>query len=227
MRCAEAPARGGRTRKRPAGTLADRAVCTVGQMSHETPEGRGLSVAQQRILETASQLFEAHGLRAVGINTIIAQSGVAKDTLYRHYASKDDLVVAVLRQRDAEWCGWLQSGVHRRAKAPADQLLAVFDVLDSDLRERDYRGSAFLAASTDYTDPAHPVRRACAEHKARVREWLGELAEQAGARDPEELAYGLMLLIDGALCARSMQNDRRAGARARRTAEILLRELSP
>jgi AcrR family transcriptional regulator len=193
-------------------------------MSHETPERPVLSVAQQRILDTAAQLFEANGLRAVGINTIIARSGVAKDTLYRHYPSKDDLVVAVLRQRDAQWCAWLKAGVRRRAEAPAAQLLAVFDVLDGDLRKRDYRGSAFLAASTDYADPEHPVRRACAEHKARVRAWLAELAEHAGAPDPEGLAYGLMLLIDGALCARSMQNDPRAGARARVTAEVLVRE---
>lgn len=196
------------------------------EAAHDTPEPPALSATQQRILDAASKLFDTHGVRGVGVNTIIAESGVAKDTLYRYYPSKDDLVVAVLRRRDAQWCAWLKAGVKRRATTPADQLLAVFDVLDRSLRARDYRGSAFLAASTDYTDPEHPVRRACTEHKVRVREWLGELAGQAGADDPTELAYGLMLLIDGALCARVMQDDRQAGARARRTAHILLREVS-
>jgi AcrR family transcriptional regulator len=201
-------------------------VCTVVGMPHDPPEQPALTATQQRILDAAGKLFDTHGVRGVGVNTIIAESGVAKDTLYRHYPAKNELVVAVLRRRDAQWCGWLKDGVQRRATTPADQLLAVFDVLDGELRARNYRGSAFLAASTDYTDPEHPVRRACAEHKARVRAWLGDLARNAGADDPAELAYGLMLLIDGALCARTMQNDRQAGARARRTAQILLQEVS-
>lgn len=191
-------------------------------MKPDQPSSQAPSAARQRLLDTAAALFDAEGVRAVGINSILAVSGVAKDTLYKHFASKDDLVYEVLRIRDREWCDTLREGVTRRARDPEGRLLAVFDVLGDEFAAESYRGSAFINAAAEFPDPDHPVRRACAEHKARVLDYLRGLAGDANVRDPQALAEQLMLLIDGAICARVMRRDRRAAYRAREAAAILL-----
>src|SRR5215510_12491579 len=93
--------------------------------------------ARERIVTTAYSLFCRHGIRAVGIDTIIERSGVAKMTMYRHFASKDDLVLEVMRRREELWSeGWLGEQVARRAESPAGRLLAIFDVFDEWFRKR-------------------------------------------------------------------------------------------
>lgn len=167
-------------------------------------------------------MFRADGVHGTGINAIIARSGVAKDTLYKHFPSKDDLVLEVIRERDAQWCAWLRAGVEAAAPDPADRLLAVFSVLAAELADPAYSGSVFLTASTDFSDPEHPVRLACKQHKAAVRAYLASLAQAAGHARPGALAAQLLLLVDGAICARTLQNDLRAGDRARQAAAVLI-----
>ncbi len=100
--------------------------------------------ARERIDRTAYELFSRHGIRAVGVDTISARSGVAKMTLYRHYPSKDDLALTFLRRREELWTrGWLQREVERRAQKPGERLLAVFDVFDKWFRRSDFEGCSF------------------------------------------------------------------------------------
>ncbi len=178
--------------------------------------------ARERVLVTATQMFTREGVHGTGINSVIARSGVAKDTLYKHFPSKQDLVLAVVRRRDQDWLGAMQQQVSVAPADPAGRLLAVFDVLDAQLDDPAYLGCLFLTTSTDYPDPEHQVRRASAEHKARVRAYLTELAEHAGVAEPVALGSGLMLLLDGAICARTTADDRTAGRRARQAAAILV-----
>lgn len=178
--------------------------------------------ARDRILATAAEMFRADGVHGTGINAIIARSGVAKDTLYKHFPSKDALVLEVVRQRDVQWCAWLRTGVEAAAPDPDGRLLAVFSVLATELADPAYSGSVFLSASTDFPDPEHPVRLACKQHKEAVRAYLADLAHSAGKAQPAALAAQLLLLIDGAICARTMQNDLRAGHRARQAAAVLI-----
>ena len=117
--------------------------------------------ARERIDQTAYALFSRHGIRAVGVDTISARSGVAKMTLYRHYPSKDDLALAFLRRREELWTrSWLQQEVERRAQAPAERVLAVFDVFDKWFRRSDFEGCSFVKVLLEHGDPGHPVRRA-------------------------------------------------------------------
>ena len=180
------------------------------------------SSARERIVVAAGEMFETDGVNSTGINAIIARSGVAKDTLYQHFSSKQDLVVEVLHRRDEQWCAWLRAGVERASNDPRQRLLAVFDLLNSELSDPDYRGSVFLTASTDFPDAEHRVRRACVEHKVRLREYLTDLGAEAGVAEPEALGFQLLLLIDGAICARTMQEDRHAAQRAKQAAAVLL-----
>src|SRR5689334_6741165 len=117
--------------------------------------------ARERIDQTAYELFSRHGIRAVGVDTISARSGVAKMTLYKHYRSKKDLALAFLRRREELWThSWLQHEVERRARAPAARLLAVFDVFDKWFRRSDFEACSFVKVLLEHSDQGHPVRKA-------------------------------------------------------------------
>ncbi len=155
--------------------------------------------ARERILETASSLFYAEGLRAVGVDTIIARAGVAKASFYRHFPSKDDLIVAFLERRDTLWRSWLKATVEQLSPAPEGRPLAVFDALAQRFALADYRGCAFINSIVELANRNHAAHHAATDHKRRVTTYLGELLTRAGIRKPDELAYRFMMLIDGAI----------------------------
>lgn len=156
--------------------------------------------ARERILDSAFRLFYARGTRGVGVNTIIAESDVAKDTLYKHFSSKEELVLAYLDRADAAWLGALRAAAQAAGPRPRDQLIGLFDALDSACRRDGYHGCAFINTAAE-VPPGSPVHARTVEHKQAVRDWVRGLCAQAGARDPDALAIGLTLLLDGALAA--------------------------
>ncbi|MGO9792822.1 MAG: TetR/AcrR family transcriptional regulator [Solirubrobacteraceae bacterium] len=153
---------------------------------------------RERILDTAFRLFYAHGVRGVGVDTIIAKSRVAKATLYKHFPSKDELVLAYLDRVDAMWRAALRSAAEAAGPVPRDQLVGLFDALASACRSDGYHGCAFINTAAE-SDPGTRVHARTVAHKQAVREWVGALARDAGARDPDALAYGLTLILDGGL----------------------------
>ena len=135
---------------------------------------------RERILETAYELFSRHGTRAVGVDRIIAESGAAKMTLYRNFASKDELILAFLAQREERWPrAWLKAGVEARAATPGGRLLAIFDLFGDWFATEDFEGCAFITILLETSDAEHPVRRACARHLAGIHEFLAGLASAA------------------------------------------------
>jgi AcrR family transcriptional regulator len=182
--------------------------------------GRGESV-RRRIDETAYRLFSRNGIRGVGVDTICAESGVAKMTLYRHYPAKEDLALSFLRQRTQLFSLPWQQDVERRAHAPEARLLAVFDVLDDWFREKDYAGCPVIKALLETEDRNDPVRKGTLGYFAELRNFLRRLAEQAGLRDPEGIARQWMVLIKGAVVV-ALAGDRNASMRAKDLASALL-----
>jgi len=178
--------------------------------------------ARERIDQTAYELFSRHGIRAVGVDTISARSGVAKMTLYRHYASKDDLALAFLRRREELWTrSWLQQEVERRVQAPAERLLAVFDVFEKWFRRRDFEGCSFIKVLLEHDDPGHPVRRAAEAHIETIRAFLRGLAADAGVRDVDAFARQLQIVMMGSIVA-AHAGDRDAARRAKELGSLLL-----
>ncbi len=178
--------------------------------------------ARERIDRTAYELFSRHGIRAVGVDTISARSGVAKMTLYRHYPSKDDLALAFLRRREELWTrSWLQKQVERRARTPAAQLLAVFDVFDKWFRRSDFEGCSFVKVLLEHGDPGHPVRKAAQAHLATIRAFLSQLAADAGVRDAAGFARQMQMVMTGSIVA-AYAGDRDAARRAKETGLLLL-----
>ena len=178
--------------------------------------------ARDRILAAAYDLFSRHGTRAVGINTIIEQSGVAKRTLYRHFASKDELVVEFLRVRERRWTkDWLQREVERRAALPAERLLAVFDVFHDWFQRDDLEGCSFVNILLEIDDRGSPVRQATVEHLAEIRVFLEGLAREAGIASPKEFARRWHILMKGSIVA-AQEGDREAARRAQEIGRVLL-----
>ena len=153
---------------------------------------------RERILETAAEMFYRDGIRAVGIDAIIARSGVAKMSLYRHFSSKDALVAAWLEDRNAFfWRRWDRAEASR-GDDPRSRLEGILDMIASTVSQRQWRGCPFLNTGTEFPEPDHPARGIILANKQAVRVRLRTLAAAAGARDPDVLAQQLQLLIDGA-----------------------------
>lgn len=180
------------------------------------------SVARDRILDVASELFYARGPHAVGVDLIVQASGVAKMTLYKHFPSKDALVEAFLLRRDQAWREWIKRSVERIAPGRNHRPLAVFDALEEWFNDPKFRGCAFIHATAELPDPEHPGRRASALHKRAVREYLEELCRDAGLEHPGDIANGLALLLDGAIVAALTEGTTEPAARARHAAAILV-----
>jgi AcrR family transcriptional regulator len=179
------------------------------------------SAARARITEAASRLFYARGVRGVGVDTVIAESGVAKATFYKHFPRKDDLVLAYLDKVDEAWRGELAAAAGAAGEDPRGRLVGMFDALSSACRRDDYHGCAFIntaAESVSGTD----VHARTVEHKAAVRSWVREMAAAAGATDPDGLALSLTLLLDGGLASGVLDGDPCTADAAKETARALV-----
>ena len=181
----------------------------------------GASAARERILATASALFYARGIRAVGVDLIVAESGVAKATFYRHFPAKDDLVVAYLDQVDDVWTAQLKAAAEAAGPDPADQLVGLFDALTSACRRAGYRGCAFINAAAE-SQPGTAVHNRTIAHKSAVLGWIRDLAQDAGAGDPGALARSLTLLLDGGLASGSLDASPDAPPVAKGSARALV-----
>ncbi|GHD42352.1 TetR family transcriptional regulator [Thalassobaculum fulvum] len=159
---------------------------------------------RDELVDTALRLFYTQGFNATGIDKILSEAGVAKMTLYKHFRSKDELILAVLHRRDEQFRNWLMGEMERASANPRERLLAMFDAIEDWFQGRAFKGlgfsgCAFINAAGEFGDQNHPAHRTAAEHKRRIVEYLERLCAQAGARDPRDLAEQLALLKEGAI----------------------------
>ena len=182
------------------------------------------SSARERILETAYDLFSRRGIRAVGVDEVIDRAAVAKATLYRHFPSKDDLVLAFLERRERRWTrDWVEAEARRRGETPEEQLLAIFDAFDEWFRRDDFEGCSFVNVLLEVADREHPVGRASAEHLETIRSIVRTLAEEAGLRDPHAFALSWHILMKGSI-VQAAEGDREAAQRAKALGRLLIEQ---
>lgn len=181
------------------------------------------SPKRAHLMATAWRLFYRDGYRVVGIDTILAEAGVAKMTLYNHFPSKEDLIVAVLEKRDLEIRAGLHAAVEAAGRSPNRRLLGVFDWLDAWFASDDFKGCAFIRALSEYPEPDHPIHRTAWRHKQAVTALLTELTAAAGAKNPATLAETLSLLIDGSIIAAHATGGTAPSTAARAAAASLLK----
>ncbi|HNA30418.1 MAG TPA: TetR/AcrR family transcriptional regulator [Thiobacillaceae bacterium] len=163
--------------------------------------------ARDRILETACRLFYRDGLRATGIDRIIAESGVAKMSFYRSFPSKTDLIAAFLRRRHTAWMERFRAGVEAGLTQPGAGLAVIADVLEAWFREPDFRGCAFINTLAESGPSGGEEVLIAREHKAELEAYVVEVARRLGLEHPETVAATAMLIIEGAIVRAQMTGD--------------------
>jgi AcrR family transcriptional regulator len=178
--------------------------------------------ARERILETADELFYRDGIHAVGIDTIIEKSGVAKMSLYRSFASKDDLVAAYLEARSQRYWRWWDGVMAQNADQPRRQLPDLFEAIAVRTRRPDFRGCAFVKAVAEFPEEGSRARVVALTHKRDLRKRLLKLCRSIGAHQPDVLSNQLLMLIEGAYSTAGILGKRDAVKATARAAEALI-----
>lgn len=174
-------------------------------------------LAADRIRKTAREMFYRDGIRAVGVDAIVNQAGVTKPSLYRSFSSKDELAAAYLRDYEAEFWARFDAACDAHPGDPRAQLLDYLSGLSKRAVVNGYRGCGLTNAAVEYPEPQHPARAVAVEHKLELRRRLNEMAAGMGVRDPEALADGLLLLIEGAFVSSQLFGE---GGPAGRVADM-------
>jgi AcrR family transcriptional regulator len=185
---------------------------------------------RDRLVAAAIELFYRNGFVATGIDRVIAEAGVTKTTFYKHFESKDELMVAAVKQRDAwETSAWLRVVRLRGGNDPAGQMLAWVDVLDEWFNAPDYAGCMFMNAAAEFPNPHDPVHQAAAEHMVRVRtHWHGAfVAVGTSVKTADTLVDCFLALIEGALMMRQTSNRNDAARAIRPGVQELIKAFLP
>jgi len=174
------------------------------------------------LLDTALRLFNLHGYQATGIDLLIAEAGVAKTTLYRHFETKEELILAALERRDEQSRAEMRIFVEQRVDDPYERLLATFDFLEASVRDKQFRGCIFMSAAGEHKEAVDPVFRAALMHKRLVLAYFEELAHAARFAEPKRVADAINLLHEGATAVAQMTRTGEPVRQSKRMAENLL-----
>ena len=183
------------------------------------------SDTRARITETALRRFYRDGFREVGLDQILDEVGISKTAFYKHFSCKEELMAAALEHQNR----WLQESFHRLlreqgGRAAADQLRALFDVVEQIIEDPRYHGCIFINASIEFPLPHHPAHELAARNKKAIEDIVFEVAERAGAARPDELSKELCMIMDGAYVARLVMGDPAVIETARRLADRVIGE---
>jgi AcrR family transcriptional regulator len=169
---------------------------------------------KERILETADRLFYLKGIRAIGVDTIAAEIGISKRTLYNHFPSKDALITAYLERRFVQ--------PKSSDKSPLEQILGTFDSLERRFSSKDFRGCPFVNAVAEMGPESRSVRKIAVAFKESRRLWFRDLLQQMGVADAQGLATQLVLLVDGSIAQDLVRDDPKMAQAAKEAAKALL-----
>jgi AcrR family transcriptional regulator len=196
----------------------------------DAPERRGGAArerrdgaARERILDACYELFSHRGIRAVGIDEVVARSGVAKATLYRHFPSKNDLIIAFLDQREQRWTrNFVEAEVLRRAEEPEQRLLAIFDIYDEWFHREDFEACSFVNVLLEL-GRNHPAGAASIRHLEQIRSMVRRFAEDAGLHESDAFVQSWYILMKGSIVA-AAEGDAHAAVRGKAMARALIEQ---
>lgn len=177
---------------------------------------------RDELIAKALVVFYRNGFHATGMDMLAAETGVSKTSMYKHFRTKEDLILAVLRLRDEQFRGWLYRRMAELGPTPRGQLIAIFDALKEWFAKDDYRGCMFIKASAEYQESDDLIYQQSLEHKRLILGHIRALAHEAGAKDPASLACGLLLLKEGAIVAGHLKMTDNPAMEAKTVAKILL-----
>lgn len=178
--------------------------------------------ARERLIRAALELFNERGFRATGIDTILQHAGIAKATLYHHFKTKDDLIVAALERKTAEWAAGLRRDVESRSSDARERLGVFFEVLEEWFASDSFEGCLFIRAAGEFGAVDDPIHVAAARAKQALEGLLLDLVRSAGLRDPEGMTQQLLLLVEGAIVTSQIRGDPSPARTAKQAAMVLI-----
>ncbi|MEM8878706.1 MAG: TetR family transcriptional regulator [Pseudomonadota bacterium] len=181
---------------------------------------------RDELIRKALEIFYREGFHAAGMDLLAAETGISKTTMFKHFRSKDELILAVLRLRDENFRNWLFRRMEQ-AGSPRAQLLAMFDALGEWFAEVSYRSCMFIKAASEYPEPGNPIHAQAAEHKRLLFLHLEQIASSAGATEPALLARMLLQLKEGAIVTAHLGHEADPAADAKAAAVVLLERFCP
>ena len=182
---------------------------------------------RDQLIQTAVKLFAKNGIHATGVDSIVEQSGVTKKTLYAHFRTKEELVLAVLRYYDGIARNEFMQKVESGGTTPRAKLLAIFDFAKDWFQQNNFYGCLFVNTIGEYSGKDTPIRQICKEYKKLVKDYIHSLCQQAGAKDPQGLAEELALLLEGATVTAQVSQNSKTAKIAKRAAKALIDNAIP
>ncbi|WP_268798199.1 TetR/AcrR family transcriptional regulator [Pseudomonas huanghezhanensis] len=176
---------------------------------------------RNKILATAEQLIYQHGIHATGMDLLVKTSGVARKSIYRYFATKDEVAAAALNARDLRWMAWFSSESNK-SETPEARILKMFDVLKGWFESEGFRGCAFINTAGEIGDANDPIRLIAKLHKQKLFDYTLALCEQLLIEKPAALAKQLLILMDGAITVARVMGDFSAADSAKDVAKLLL-----
>ena len=177
---------------------------------------------RDELVQNALKVFYVGGFHAIGMDRIAKETGVSKTAIYKHFRTKEDLILATLRLRDEQFRNWLVRRVEARASDPREQLNAIFTVLGEWFEEPEFKSCMFIKASSEYQDRKHPIHATAAEHKRLLLKDFTARAEAAGAKDAAALASQLLIVKEGAIVLAHLHDSKEIAKQAQDTAAMLV-----
>lgn len=177
---------------------------------------------RDHLMEVARDLFMEHGFHGTGIDRILGEAGVSKKTLYTHFRSKDELILAVLKQHDSAFRNSFMRQVEQKSSEPRDRLMAIFDVAEAWFDAPNFFGCVFINAVGEYSAEDTPVRSACRDYKKQITDFIIRLAKDADVKEPKVLGDQLSLLLEGAIVTAHVSDKEQAVRAAKSAASVLI-----
>ena len=179
---------------------------------------------RNELIEKALEVFYRNGFHATGMDMLAAETGISKTSMYKHFKTKEDLILATLHLRDEQFSGWLFQRMQQLGSTPRSQLIAMFDALKEWFAKEGFQGCMFIKASAEYQQSRDPIYKKSVDHKRQLLKHISDLADKAGAENPNALARRLLILKEGAIVTAHLNFTSNPAMDAKATAKILLAE---
>jgi AcrR family transcriptional regulator len=181
-----------------------------------------MSVLREKILNTASDLFQTQGINSTGVDNIVAVAGTTKMTLYKYFRTKEALILEVLQKNQQDFQTWLEEKISSTNKKPAEKIQQLFDYIEEWVSSPTFIGVAFIKASAEFPSEENPIHQLSHQQSREFRQFIGKLATEASIKDADGLALQLSLLFEGAVQAEQMKRGSGAIKYAKKAAKILI-----
>lgn len=181
-----------------------------------------MSVLREKILSTASNLFQTQGINSTGVDNIVAVAGTTKMTLYKYFRTKETLILEVLQKNQQDFQNWLNEKLNSNSKKPSDKIKQLFVYIEEWISSPEFIGVAFIKASAEFPNEENPIHQLSSQQSREFRQFIGKLAAEANIKDAEGLALQLSLLFEGAVQAEQMKRGSGAIKYAKSAAKILI-----